>query len=191
MTKSAGTTVDVGGVGPVVFAKSKRAKRLSITIGGRAPFVRVTVPWRVSMRAADEFFRTKIDWVRKHLANIEPAQPCPEVDYGRAKAMLVGRCRQLSIRHGLPFNRLCIRHQKTRWGSCSAKNNINLNIALASLDQPLIDYVICHELVHTKVKNHSRRFWRELSRLVPEARLLDKKLKKYCPANITLLGCAK
>ena len=72
-----------------------------------------------------------------------------------------------------------IKSQKTLWGSCSSKNNINLNINLIKLDQELIDYVILHELTHLNIKNHSKTFWQELEKLEPKARILDKKLKNY------------
>jgi len=72
-----------------------------------------------------------------------------------------------------------IKSQKTLWGSCSSKNNINLNINLIKLDQELIDYVILHELTHLNIKNHSKKFWQELEKLEPEAIILDKKLKNY------------
>ena len=65
------------------------------------------------------------------------------------------------------------------WGSCSEKNNINLNINLVRLTEELMDYVILHELVHLKVKNHSKQFWAELDKYVGNAKELDKKLKKH------------
>ena len=68
---------------------------------------------------------------------------------------------------------------KTRWGSCSFKNNINLSLHLMRLREELIDYVILHELVHTKVKNHSREFWTTLDIYCPKSKSLDKELKKY------------
>jgi len=73
-----------------------------------------------------------------------------------------------------------IRNQKTRWGSCSNLNNINLNINLVSLTQDLMDYVILHELLHTKIKNHSKKFWAQLDKYVGgKAKYLDKRLKKH------------
>jgi hypothetical protein len=72
-----------------------------------------------------------------------------------------------------------VKNQKTRWGSCSEKNNINLNANLVLLPDELIDYAILHELVHTRVKKHSKRFWDELDKLVGNAKKLDQKLKKH------------
>ena len=77
------------------------------------------------------------------------------------------------------YNRVFIKEQKTRWGSCSGQNNINLNVNLVRLPQELIDYTLLHELVHTRIKNHSPRFWSQLDDLLGDAKRLDKKLSKY------------
>ena len=66
---------------------------------------------------------------------------------------------------------------KTRWGSCSYKNNINLNISLMTLEEELIDYVLLHELVHTVEKNHGDGFYSRLLLHMPDARCRQKILK--------------
>jgi predicted metal-dependent hydrolase len=85
----------------------------------------------------------------------------------------------LAARHGFTYNRVFVRHQKTRWGSCSHKNNINLNARLVQLPQALMDYTILHELVHTRIKHHGPRFWEALSRYIPDSRALDRQLNAY------------
>jgi predicted metal-dependent hydrolase len=92
---------------------------------------------------------------------------------------LIDRLNRLAQRHGFRYNRVFVRNQKTRWGSCSALNNISLNINLVRLPQELIDYTILHELVHTRIKNHSRRFWQELDKILGDAKQIDKKLSEY------------
>jgi predicted metal-dependent hydrolase len=72
---------------------------------------------------------------------------------------------------------LSLRNQKTRWGSCSAKNNISLNMNLIRLPQKQQDYVILHELVHTKHKNHSRDFWAEMDRIVGDGKRLRREMR--------------
>jgi predicted metal-dependent hydrolase len=96
-----------------------------------------------------------------------------------AKNYLPGRTRHLAEKHGFKIGDVKVRNNKTRWGSCSGVNNISLNIHLMRLPQELIDYVIYHELVHTKVKNHSQKYWNELEKVLPGALQLDKKLNKY------------
>jgi predicted metal-dependent hydrolase len=87
---------------------------------------------------------------------------------------------ELAKIHSIKYTRASIRNQKTKWGSCSAKNNVSLNINLVRLPDELRDYVILHELVHTRFKNHSKMFWAELDRFVGgRAKELSKKLKNY------------
>jgi predicted metal-dependent hydrolase len=92
---------------------------------------------------------------------------------------LPARLRYLSGQHGFQYNRVSVRNNRSRWGSCSAKNNINLNLHLMRLPDELIDYVLLHELVHTRYKNHSNKFWEALERCMDNARLMDRELKKY------------
>jgi len=98
--------------------------------------------------------------------------------------MLENKVNELSAKFGFLYNRLSFRSQKTRWGSCSAKNNISLNIKLVNLPEELIEYVILHELVHTKIKNHQEEFWSELAKYVENPRALQTKLKRF---NLTKL----
>ena len=73
----------------------------------------------------------------------------------------------VSAKLKLPYNSVSIKHQRTRWGSCSIKRNINLNQNLMLMPFELLDYVIHHELAHLKIMNHSSKFWKELSRTFP------------------------
>jgi predicted metal-dependent hydrolase len=79
-----------------------------------------------------------------------------------AKRYLPARVSELSEQHGYQINGIRIRKMRTRWGSCSSAKNINLNSWLVMLPDYLSDYVILHELVHTKIPDHSSRFWEEL-----------------------------
>ena len=100
-------------------------------------------------------------------------------DRKAARQLLVDRLDSLARKYGFTYNRVFIRNQKTRWGSCSTKNNINLNVNLVRLPAELIDYTILHELVHTRVKNHSQKFWAQMDRLLGDAKKIDKKLRAY------------
>lgn len=96
-----------------------------------------------------------------------------------AKEFLPGKVKELSTKFGFKFNKLTLKNIKSRWGSCSRKNNINLSIHLLSLPEYLIDYVILHELAHTVQHNHSLRFWNLLDGVTGGAKKLDKELKKF------------
>ena len=87
-----------------------------------------------------------------------------------AKTHLPPRAAQLAAEFGFTYNTLRIKNQKTRWGSCSAKGNINLNLRLMMAPNDAIDYVIIHELCHLKELNHSPEFWRLVETLCPDYR---------------------
>ena len=82
-----------------------------------------------------------------------------------ALAYLPGRVAVLSEKHGYKISGLKIRKMKTRWGSCTTRKSINLNSWLVMVPEDLSDYVILHELVHTRIPDHSSRFWEELDEL--------------------------
>ncbi len=84
---------------------------------------------------------------------------------------------ELSKEHKLPFEGLSIRTQKTRWGSCNSHKKINLNSKLLFLPKRLVDYVIIHELCHTKVLNHSNNFWSLVEHHLPNYKRLVREIK--------------
>ena len=95
-----------------------------------------------------------------------------------AYGFLQKRLSQMSEQTGLIYNRLTVRAQKTRWGSCSAKKNINLNYRLLFVDIQLLDYILLHELVHTVHLNHSRNFWRLVEQFMPDYKHRDKQISQ-------------
>ena len=173
-------------IGRVLFARSARARCLNISI---KPFrgVRVAMPRTASLRQAENFVQTKLTWISKHLERMRilerqhrmAAENTPVIDRDAAYLQLSARLDALATRHGFTYNRLCIRYQKTRWGSCSATNNISLNGRLVLLPDRFIDYVLLHELLHTRIKNHGQGFWKELDRLTGDAKGLARSLRSY------------
>lgn len=95
-----------------------------------------------------------------------------------AKNYLPSRLEFLARKYGFNYCNVALRNQKTRFGSCSYQNNINLNINLMNYDFDCIDYVLIHELVHTKIKNHSSIFWQEVEKYCPNYKELRQRLKK-------------
>ncbi len=181
-------TIEIPDLGQVAVVKSDKAKYIRITIGPDQA-VRLVVPKRESVEKGRQFLRSKVPWIRrhlhrlKHLERLEDAKenlPPSQISQWQAGAMLVARLEEMSQTHGLKYRKVSIKNQKTKWGSCSSKNNINLNINLARLPEHLRDYVILHELVHTRFKNHGREFWAELNRLLGgRARGLARELRRY------------
>jgi predicted metal-dependent hydrolase len=178
-------TIELSSIGTVLIERSRRARRISVSI---RPFkgVRVAVPVGVSFDKAQRFAQTKADWIKKNLVKMAQLEHRAKalanrgpIDRTAARRVLIDRLNLLAHRYGFSYNRVFIRNQKTRWGSCSTKNNINLNVNLVRLPDELIDYTILHELVHTRVKNHSRRFWDEMDVLLGDAKKIDKKLSAY------------
>lgn len=175
----------IKGAGTVLLEKSPRARHVSITV---RPFrgVRVAVPLNVSFVAAEGIARSRAEWIKKHRSGMKrleeryrsagksPVIPDPE----KAAVMLRERLARLAEQYGYRYGRVTIRNQKTRWGSCSGQNNISLNIRIALLPDELRDYILLHELVHTKVKNHGQDFWTELLRVEPRARELAGRLRR-------------
>lgn len=94
-----------------------------------------------------------------------------------AKRVFTPVLHQLAEEKGLPpAARVCVRFQRTRWGSCSSAGNINLNVCLLFLPREQAEYVFLHELCHREYMNHSARFWKLLETVLPEAQRLDKEL---------------
>ncbi len=99
----------------------------------------------------------------------------------QAKAYLPRRLAYLAKKYDFDYVPGNLSHASTRWGSCGTDKKINLNIALMNLDHELIDYVIIHELCHTRQMNHSRAFWQEVENILPNYKQLVRKMKKHSP----------
>jgi predicted metal-dependent hydrolase len=179
-------SVQISGIGRVNFVPSQRAKYINITV---RPFneVRVAVPRGVAIRQAREFVLSRQNWIKKHIkearqlekAHLMFLRRSGPIDKTKARQRLVRKLDALAAIYGFTYNKVFIRNQKTRWGSCSAQNNISLNIKLIWLPDELIAYVILHELVHTRIKNHSAKFWNALEKIKGNAKNLRRDLGDY------------
>lgn len=97
----------------------------------------------------------------------------------QAQKLIQKRADELSARLGVTYRRLCIRGAKTRWGSCSQKGNLNFNWKLMMAPEPVINYVIIHELVHLKEMNHSKKFGDLVAEHCPQWRRHKRWLKEH------------
>jgi predicted metal-dependent hydrolase len=147
----------------VVAIKAGKVSQPALRINGN----RATIVYPESLLISDNTIQTAI---RDLLV---------EVYRKEAKTHLPERLAALAADAGFRFRKVFIKNLKSRWGSCSGKNNINLNLHLMRLPDHLIEYVLMHELTHTEIKNHSKQFWQLLEEKCPGARTLDKQLNQY------------
>ena len=171
-------TWEVSGIGAVAVAVSDRARYARITIS-REGAIKLILPRQMSLKQGRKVIESGRAWITKHLRQVRAAEAEPRLDRVQARRLLLERLDELAWRHGFQYNKVFVKNQKTLWGSCSSANNINLNVNLVRLPEALRDYVILHELVHTRHKNHSREFWRLLNRLVGDGKKLQRQLRQY------------
>lgn len=122
-----------------------------------------------------------------HLASHEPAvQKAAKRASIRAlkqqsEKLLPQRLRVLAERHGFEYRKVSVKQLKSRWGSCSSEKDIALNCFLMQLPWHLIDYVLLHELMHTRIMAHGSVFWNELEQYIPDLKTIRKEMKTYRP----------
>ncbi len=170
------------------FRKNPLSKCLRILLS-ESNIVLVTMPKRISFKYAKDFALKNLDEIKTVIKNRPPKDYSIDgiefktrEDYKKylrqkAKIYLPKRLEEIAQNFGYKYNSLTLKFMKSRWGSCSYKNNINLNISLVTLESELIDYVLLHELVHTVEKNHSEKFWSRLLLNMPDARIRRRALK--------------
>lgn len=160
----------------------RHLKRLSMKVEPGWAIV-VKAPIRMSEKSIHTFIEDHRDWIERNSQKMNAFTPVSVSDlmlYKKiAKIYLPERVQQLAEKHHLTYTSVTCRHQKTRWGSCSHKNAINLNIELMRLPLPLQDYIILHELAHTVHKHHQKPFWDFLESLLPESKKLDKEMNRW------------
>ena len=180
----------------------RRSRRRSIGLEVRPDgSVILRVPNRLPKRDALAFLQTKEAWLRKCLDQVEERESFAETAglesltedelsalTKAARAYFTEKCAWLAPVVGVDYGRISIRHQKTRWGSCSTKGNLNFNCLLMLAPEDVRDYVVVHELCHRKEMNHSSAFWAEVARVVPDYREKERWLKENGPLLQRRLG---
>lgn len=168
-------------IGAVFFEKSRKAKRVIISV--KSPTnIRVAVPRFVTIRKAESFVLHKLDWIKKQqskYSNKVNVNKLTKSASAEEKLKIIKRVEQLANKYGFTYGKVTLRKMKTRWGSCTAQNNISLNIGLIVLPVELSDYIILHELVHTKLKNHNKEFWNELGGVIHDPKSMSKQLRQH------------
>jgi predicted metal-dependent hydrolase len=159
----------------VHLVRDARARRYVLRVNTDGT-LRLTLPRWGSLEAARRFVRAERGWIERERARLlrRAALSTSLADRAslkrRALIELPARLRELAARHGFEAGRVTVRDQRSRWGSCSPRGDISLNWRLVTMPDAVRDYVILHELAHLREPNHSRRFWRVMSRICPDWR---------------------
>lgn len=172
----------------ITLIRSRR-KSLAIEITPELQVV-VRAPARMPVREINAFVQEKDDWIRAHLQQMAEKKRLRE-QY-REQALSKEELQELATQAmklipqkvhyyaqiiGVTYGRITIRNQRTRWGSCSGKGNLNFNCLLLLMPEEVLDYVVVHELCHRKEMNHSARFWEEVEKILLDYRQRRKWLK--------------
>ena len=178
-----------------------RSRRKTLCVEIREGRAVVRAPLRVPEAEIRRFLESKRSWIEKHLeksrAREEKAKNIPPLTEAElrslaaeAKALIPDRTAYFARRIGVTFGRITVRCQRTRWGSCSSRGNLNFNCLLMLCPRDVLDSVIVHELCHLKHMNHSAAFYDEVLRVLPDYRERDRWLKENGPALLARLGKA-
>lgn len=172
--------------------KSERARCLRIAIYANLNIV-VTLPAGKSEREAATYLQKKAKWVINTLDKFRkikisnpfagksalPRRSIRDFRQNKEKALVLIKnlIEKINKTYQFEYRRISIRNQKTRWGSCSKKGNLNFNYRIIFLPPKLAEYIVVHELCHLKELNHSRRFWNLVGKVLPDYKKLIKELK--------------
>ncbi len=168
------------------ITKSKKGViRLSI---GRDGSFNVSKPWFVSKRMVKSFLFEKSDWILDKFKNFVKEdfaklnlEDNKKYQQNKKKSLnfIRERVKVLNNYYKFKFNKISVRNQKTRWGSCSKKGSLNFNYKIIFLPLDLADYIIIHELCHLKEFNHSKNFWNLVAVACPDFKEKRRNLKNF------------
>ena len=161
--------------------------------------VTVRAPRSVSEKDIEEILKKKEAWISKHIEKMKKtkerleAEPTEKLTREKVIALAEEALKVIPARVeyfarviGVTYGKITIRNQKTRWGSCSSKGNLNFNCLLMLAPPEVLDYVVVHELCHRKQMNHSKAFWSEVEKVLPDYKEARKWLKEEGSQMITL-----
>ncbi len=172
----------------IELIRSKR-RTISIEVTSDARVI-VRAPKYAPVSEINRFIGEKSDWIDKHLKKMQERKAANDTKEDltkqeinllitRAKRIIPQRVDHYSRMMGVRYGKITIRMQKTRWGSCSSKGNLNFNCLLMKAPDEIIDYVVVHELCHLIEMNHSDKFWAEVEKVIPDYKEKRKWLKDH------------
>ncbi len=155
------------------------SKRKTLSIQVKYGEVIARAPMRMKEKEIYSFIESKKSWIEKHLASLSEKQKALDeiqpltseeirVLSQKAKEIISDRVKYFAPKIGVTYNNITIRCQRTRWGSCSSKGNLNFNCLLVLLPDEIVDSIVVHELCHRKHMNHSAKFYEEIDRVFPD-----------------------
>ena len=168
-----------------VIYSSRKTLSMQITAEGQ---VKVRAPMRTAKSTIDRFFTEKETWILKHLSKaVENKAPAPPPLSEQERRRYMELARDIFTRKAayyaaimnVTYGRISIREQKTRWGSCSSKGNLNFNWRLILAPEEVLDYIVIHELAHRKEMNHSPAFYRVVASVMPDYKEPQKWLREH------------
>jgi predicted metal-dependent hydrolase len=166
--------------------KSKRARRMRLAVYSDSTIV-VTSPFDLNENIIEKFIREKSNWLFSKITFFKQFKGQAIGKYSRrdyiknkqaAQNLAIKRVDYFNKIYKFKFNNINIKNQKTRWGSCSKKGNLNFNYKIILLPPKIADYIIVHELCHLGEFNHSKRFWNLVGKTVPDYHKIKDDLKK-------------
>ena len=167
----------------VTVIKSRR-KTIAIQVNSDLS-VTVKAPYGVTEKYIEEFLNKNEAWISKQMNEIKAKKKSVEsrnvenVTLDKIKALADQALEIFPTRIiGVTYGNITIKNQKTRWGSCSSKGNLNFNCLLMLAPPEVLDYVVIHELCHRKQMNHSKAFWAEVEKVFPDYKKSIKWLKE-------------
>lgn len=165
---------------------SRRARHLCLSVAQDGS-VAVTLPHRLPEFWVEKFVRENADWLIRKLKLVKSRPPVLRLkgeveEYQRwrdkARVLAESRLEFFNQTYQFAYKRISIRNQGTRWGSCSRRGNLNFNYKVALLPAHLADYIFVHELCHLTEMNHSRNFWAQVARTIPDWKARRKELRQ-------------
>ena len=145
----------------------------------------VRCPKRMKTEQVRRFVESKKEWIMTHLSKVQADRLPPltarqrEALVDQAKARLPERADYFASILGVTYEKITVRTQRSRWGSCSSRGNLSFNALLMLAPPEVADYVVVHELCHRKEMNHSARFWNLVEQVLPDYRLQKQWLRQH------------